>query len=454
MSTHVRLTNIKTGEVIDLNEIDKSSYGAEAQPGITGFGLPPISVLTDDGAGDGSVYRGRKVGSRVIDLPIKILTQNYASLVAKTDQLARVIDGRIHFDIVTVEGESTTIWRITGSITGGGDYDYGKDTLGNKYVETIFTFQSESPYWEKQTPVSASWSSGSMTLVDDGNAPASPVFTVTGPTNGFTLSMGSESVQYVGIVEYDQQITLDFEHGTVRDNRGNNCYQYISPFPEFFKIPALGGTVTFAPDLSSDAYVTGYGTPRRNHVLNPALTNNADSWTLQGFTHGSARLNQNSDQVGPAAKTVVTGLTPGEFYNVIIRHRMIPVNYPGNAFVVPGYVGVLDSGQLKSTPLEHSDTEVEVRFGFTADSSSVEFVYQPEFAVINGTPIRSKGHLDQVFIGKTGDYFDGSTPDTDEFDYSWTGAAHNSQSIASPKSTPTSGAQVSVTYKPRKWWFI
>ena len=60
-------------DALDLDYVFKYGRGIQALSGATGFGLPPVSIRWLEGAGDGALYRGRRVLPRDIDLPLLVV---------------------------------------------------------------------------------------------------------------------------------------------------------------------------------------------------------------------------------------------------------------------------------------------------------------------------------------------------------------------------------------------
>lgn len=78
--THVLLIVVKEASLVfylqsqlvtvQLNEIETLVHGISVLPGVTGLGLPNVSVQWLGGAGEGVRYRGRIFLPRDVDLPI------------------------------------------------------------------------------------------------------------------------------------------------------------------------------------------------------------------------------------------------------------------------------------------------------------------------------------------------------------------------------------------------
>src|SRR4051794_23078584 len=85
------ITVTSRGGTLRSNEIAENGTGMEVKAGVTGLGLPPVTLQFDEGAGDGATFRGRRVLQRSIDLSFQIYGPTRASVKADLDRLATVL---------------------------------------------------------------------------------------------------------------------------------------------------------------------------------------------------------------------------------------------------------------------------------------------------------------------------------------------------------------------------
>ncbi|RPF45747.1 tail protein [Streptomyces sp. Ag109_G2-6] len=248
---------------LDLAGFETDGVGFQALAGITGLGLPQLSVQWLEGAGDGAAYRGRRVLPRDIDIPLDIVGRNRAHLAELVTRLARVLADEC---TLTYIDDAGVRWSTPVRWIGGGSIDPG---AGNRDVQTVITLRAPSPYFladSAQTvtiggttaapflsamssmPLSSSQAIGSAELTNDGDVAAYPVFQVYGPGDNFkAIGPGGETLWYTGSITSTGSITVDMGTGVVRDGSGANVYRYLSTAPRFWSIPP--GTSTISVSL-------------------------------------------------------------------------------------------------------------------------------------------------------------------------------------------------------------
>lgn len=256
---------------IDLDSQLLLGQGTQALSGVTGLGLPPVSVQWSDGAGDGSKYRGRRVLGRDIDIPFNILAEGRSGLKAYLRQLALMLAEPCQ--LVFVEDDGTE-WFTEVVRTGGGSYVYGKDTKGERELDSVLTLRSGDPYWSSSAvtthtiggpsgaqagaflanlltlQVSGSQLFGQMTLENTGDVEAQPFWVVTGPGRDFVAALpDGQRFTWLGTITAGQQLIVDTRSGAVTVN-GVNRYGDLAPAPKLWKIPP-GTTVAEAALLDT-----------------------------------------------------------------------------------------------------------------------------------------------------------------------------------------------------------
>lgn len=253
--------------MIDLDEIETKGVGFQVKAGVTGLGLPPVSVQWLEGAGDGATYRATRVQARDIDLPIEILANDRAELQAQLSRLALVLAGGC--TLVLDEGNGVT-WSTDVHRVGGGEYAYGADTIGEREFSTVITLRAGDPYFtssEQQVRtvggnsatgaflsslaamnVAPSQAIGEITLINSGDASAYPVWEVTGPGDTFVAtSAAGETLRWNGTLTAGQKLIVDTRKGTVVDGTGANRYDLLATAPRFWTVPP--GTSTAVASL-------------------------------------------------------------------------------------------------------------------------------------------------------------------------------------------------------------
>ncbi|MGM9381118.1 phage tail family protein [Streptomyces antibioticus] len=274
-------------DTLNLNEIMDKGLGYQAKTGVTGFGLPPVSVQWLEGAGDGATFRRRRVLTRDIDIPLEILARDRQHLQELTDRLALALAGRCTLTLLDDDG---TRWTTDVYRTGGGEYSYGADTIGEREFQTVITFRSPDPYWtysEAQiryiggstaapflsslvnVEISASQAIGEIQLDNSGNADAYPIWEIAGPgTNFVAVSPDGEKLAWSGTLLANERLTIDTRKGTVVDQAGNNRYAELDEAPRFWTVrPGLSTATAQLEDITTASKITCSWRPRKWMVI-------------------------------------------------------------------------------------------------------------------------------------------------------------------------------------------
>ncbi|MEU0344244.1 phage tail family protein [Streptomyces bobili] len=274
-------------DTLDLNEIMDKGLGYQAKTGVTGFGLPPVSVQWLEGAGDGATFRRRRVLTRDIDIPLEILARDRQHLQELTDRLALALAGRCTLTLLDDDG---TRWTTDVYRTGGGEYAYGADTTGEREFQTVITFRSPDPYWTSseaqiryiggetagafltnlvKVEISASQAIGEIQLDNRGNADAYPIWEITGPGTKFlAVSPSGERLAWTGTLGTNQRLIIDTRKGTVVDQAGTNRYAELEEAPRFWTVkPGLSTATAQLEDISTASKITCSWRPRKWMVI-------------------------------------------------------------------------------------------------------------------------------------------------------------------------------------------
>ncbi|MFI2673994.1 phage distal tail protein [Streptomyces albidoflavus] len=248
-------------DILDLNEVAETGVGYQALAGITGLGLPDLSVQWAEGAGDGAVYRSRRVLARDIDLPLDVVGRTPAHLARLLSRLARTLAAKA-LTLVLVDAEGAE-WSTRVHLVGGGRVDPppGAD------VQTVITLRAPDPYFSAAAlsqqriggdataqpflgslaalPVAASQAIGSIDIDNTGDVSAYPVWEVRGPGTDLRLiSPTGQTLRWTGTLTAAQSLTIDTKAGTVTDNTGTNLYALLDTAPRFWSLPPGTSTAT------------------------------------------------------------------------------------------------------------------------------------------------------------------------------------------------------------------
>ncbi|MEU8133233.1 phage tail family protein [Streptodolium elevatio] len=275
-------------DVLDLSEIETKGLGFQAKAGVTGFGLPPVSVQWLEGAGDGASFRRRRVLPRDIDIPIEILARDRPHLQALTSRLALALAGRC--TLILLDDDSTR-WETEVHRVGGGEVVYGYDTTGERELDTVITLRAGDPYWtaaESQIrsvasatattswlssmatlPVAPSQAIGDIQLSNTGDAVAYPIWEIVGPGSNFeAISPDGERLAWGGILGADERLTIDTRKGTVVDHLGANRYAELDTAPRFWTVkPGLSTATAQLEDITAASKISCSWRPRKWMVI-------------------------------------------------------------------------------------------------------------------------------------------------------------------------------------------
>lgn len=254
-------------DAIDLNDISATGKGVEALAGITGLGLPPVTVQWSEGAGDGAIYRGRRVQPREIDIPIYADGEDRDGLKLILSRLARMMSGVMRLWFIEDDGSR---WYTDVVRVGGGQYSYGFDTTGERELVTVFTLRAGDPFWTSEESdqrvinrattgrglildtvggstgadslvklrVSSAQVQGTVILENTGDAEAFPTWEIQGPgSNIVATGPNGETWQWNGSLLLGQTLFIDSRTATAIDNLGASRYDDFDTSPRFWLVP-------------------------------------------------------------------------------------------------------------------------------------------------------------------------------------------------------------------------
>ncbi|MFG1602843.1 phage tail family protein [Actinoplanes sp. NPDC049265] len=261
---------------LNLDDVAQTGSGVQALTGATGLGFPDVAAQWIEGAGDGATYRGSRLRSRDIDLPLHLLADNRQGLRALVARLEVMLAEKCVLRFVEDDG---TDWSTPVAWQGGGKWVYGTDTTGTRELSTVITLRAGSPYWTSSTAISQritnagggrgllngslanlrvapSQAIGTIVLENSGTAPAYPVWAVTGPGKNFAaISPTGQVLRWTGTLSAGETLILDTQAGTVTDAAGANRYAGLAAAPRFWAVPPGTSTATASLDDASTASV-------------------------------------------------------------------------------------------------------------------------------------------------------------------------------------------------------
>lgn len=449
------------------NLLPPETRGAQALAGVTGLGLPPVQVQWIEGAGDGSTFRGQRVLPRDIDLPLFFEASDRPALKELLSRLARMMTGECQLRIVEPD---ESYWFVNVRRVGGGTYVYGSDTIGETDMSMVLTLRAGDPFWTSSSysapvikasgagrgllngPLTAlklksGQAFGDILMENRGDAPAYPVWEITGPGANFkAVSPTGEVLQWNGTLLSGVKLTIDTKTGKVFDSTGANRFASMAPAPRMWKIPP--GTTT--AKVTIDTAVAGtptriVGSDRQNHVTNPNFGLNLTGYTTVdsgGLPPPTAPVRDTSVKYSGTASMKVT--TSGSMYSSITVAGLVV----GKKYYAQARVFIPTTGSAAMVPNANPSAQIGIdsQYGWTDILGQWSFMTVPftasavsrvlTISLFNGTQIVGgnqmsydyAGWIDNVSVSEAEDYFDGESPNTLTNEFEWVGTAHASKS--------------------------
>lgn len=234
---------------------DYSTY--VLNPNFVGFGIPPAQVRIENSAADGGVFRHSKRGVRDVDLPITVLGTSRNDVQTKLRRLSRLLQdtsGPTKIKASYSGGETLT---LDAHYVGGAESQWGTDA-GLVWNKWVLSFQCPNPYWQSDAleefsvttgntgrgllpeltklKVASSQVFGVITVDNQGDVPAYPVWFIRGPIEDVIISNGTQSFSFIEPVLPGETITVNTATGSVTDDLGTNRYSILGPAPKLFRI--------------------------------------------------------------------------------------------------------------------------------------------------------------------------------------------------------------------------
>ena len=212
--------------------------------GSTGLGLGPVSIASSERlAGDGSIVRGVRYGSREVFIPLYMEAPSTGELSAvRRDLTALLAPHRGPVDVRVEDPATGTDRTIRGYLREGLDGDYGDGFHG--FWQTLgLTFECPDPWWlgpeatvelrinpgskpfisETSTffPVMLAQSvvMGEFEVTIDGAGPVLPSWEVVGPGEDLRISNGTDVIEIDGDFPAGTSTVIDAATGRITPDR-------------------------------------------------------------------------------------------------------------------------------------------------------------------------------------------------------------------------------------------
>jgi len=210
------------GESMSLTDYNVDGARMWVMKGLQGFDAPTVDLFYDELSGqDGGLYRDSRTTTRELFVPVFLYAETRPKFLAlRRNLLSRIHPSKGPGRLVVTEGDATSRY-IEVRYSGGAEGTYSEDEGGFFWQKYGLTFRAIDPFWYDTAPVEVTWTSGSEELKSffgDGTEPffglrlnpsraingvtpvesagdhdTWPVWNITGPVDGLTLSVSGAS---------------------------------------------------------------------------------------------------------------------------------------------------------------------------------------------------------------------------------------------------------------------
>lgn len=247
------------GDVIELENFVPKKYFKRA--GRSGFGMAPTEVSMVPSVRGGSRKRRSRRLPRTIDLPIEILGENRTEVEDAMRRLARILQDDVSDPkLVGTYQDGKRVWTSV-AVNRGPDPTYGSDSNGRTRATALLVLVAPNPYWVQEQAVEyiitnrdsgrsfsqnmaemrlvSSQTIGTVSILNEGDVEAYPVWVVEGPADSFTATLpDGREIQYSDVIAPGERITIDTASRTIEDQNGVNKYTSLGTNRNFFAIPS------------------------------------------------------------------------------------------------------------------------------------------------------------------------------------------------------------------------
>ncbi|WP_241836216.1 phage tail domain-containing protein [Streptomyces sp. JS01] len=183
--------------------------GWVVQPGIKGLDMPDYAMATDESPGiDGYEVRQVRAQGKTISIPIAFwANDSRAAYLARRRTFIRALNPKRGQGTLTLTQPDGDVRSIGVRYQDGMEGDESLDAAGRRWCIGVVTFAAPSPYWTGGE-VTTEWKNsaggdffpflplvvgdsqvlGSVTVENDGDDDAFPVWTIKGPATSVTLT--------------------------------------------------------------------------------------------------------------------------------------------------------------------------------------------------------------------------------------------------------------------------
>jgi hypothetical protein len=258
--------------------------------GLSGIGIPQTVVRIDDSSSDGGTFRFSKRGIREIDIPVVIFGTDRDTVELNLRRLSNLLNDRKGGTVLRASYDTGEIWELpNGHYVAGAETVRGDDA-GAYWCRWVLSMQFATPFWIRQEAeqlslgagvtgrslipelaelaISSSQAIGNLSIENDGDVEAFPVWEFNGPIDSVVVTApdGSE-FSYDATIALGEKITVDTYAGTVVDGDNVNQYANLGSTPKLFPLPAgISQVSIFADGTDENSSITLYWQPRKEII--------------------------------------------------------------------------------------------------------------------------------------------------------------------------------------------
>jgi phage-related protein len=191
-------------------------------------------------------------------MSVTIFGADHEDVQTKLRRLSRLIQDTSGPTQIVAEYEDGETLTLEAHYVGGAESQWGSNA-GLTWNRWALSFHCPNPYWQSETvedftvttgntgrgllpqlsklKVTSSQVFGVITIDNQGDVPAYPIWYFRGPLSDLTVSNGTQSFGFSVAIEEGETITVNTETGEVFDDGNNNRYSDLLPAPKLFRIP-------------------------------------------------------------------------------------------------------------------------------------------------------------------------------------------------------------------------
>lgn len=218
------------GDLFDMTDVAGGVF--LTREGLKGLGMPPMTRWTTDSPNvDGVAYRGRQVQPRPVAWPLYVWADGTGSYLDLERRLFRALRPDLVATWIVVT--PTSARRLAVRLVDDGDHQETFDVPLRGWERFGLNLIAEQPYWQGVEPQTASWGNkvplpffggngfgppfflndsndlARASITNDGDVPAWPVWTITGPASSFTVTVGGATSVVAHAITAGDFVTLD-----------------------------------------------------------------------------------------------------------------------------------------------------------------------------------------------------------------------------------------------------